>query len=248
MDLKHLTPELIGKVTDFANKSIDCIVTSKKKEDADASAAASMLELMRDFVSTKAEAATILNTYQYGLKECREAGAKAYDDGLYVVTKRDGRPSTPSADRKAASQAGAGRMSSYAKHLALLSWAITNDYALATDSVADAKSGLSTMTERARLLKDAFDRALMVSCKTKVKMVSLDGVEWDLEFVEGLKDEQKAMIGFTDSSDTINRELGSTYKRLQHQMAIARLRNSHNNLTLQRWRQELGLPDISGNA
>jgi hypothetical protein len=79
-------------------------------------------------------------------------------------------------------------------------------------------------------------------------MVTLGGMEWDLEFVESLKDEEKALIGFTDSSDTINRELGATYKRLQHQIALAKLRNRHNSGTISRWRKELGLPEISGNA
>ena len=245
MDLKHLTPEIIGKVSEFAGKSLDCIVASTKSKAADASAAFTMLSLMRDLVNTKAEDATILNTYKYGLQECREAAVEAYDEGTYVLSKPTGKAST---DRKTAGQAGAARMLTYAKHLALLSWAITTDYALATDSVAEAKSGLSTMADRSRLLQDAFDRAILVPSKTKVKMVSLGGMEWDLEFVEGLKDEEKAMIGFTDSSDTINRELGATYKRLQHQMALAKLRNRHNSGTMSRWRRELGLPEISGNA
>jgi hypothetical protein len=234
MDLKHLTPELIGKVSEFANKSVACIIKAKESEQADESAATSMLELMRDFVSSKADAKTILNTYKYGLKECREAAAKAYDNGE-VKAK----------DRRAAGQTGAGRMTSYGPTLSLLSWAITTDYDLATDAVAPNGHN---MTARRKLLSDAFDRALLVSCKSKVKMVLLDDVEWDLEFVEGLKDEDKTLIGFTDSSDTINRALGTTYKDIQHQATIMRIRSRHNNNTLSRWRKELGLPEISGNA
>jgi hypothetical protein len=245
MDLKHLTPELIGVVSEFADKSVACIVASTKSKAADASAAFTMLCLMRDLVHIKAEQPTILNTYKYGLQECREAAVKAYDEGTYVLSKPTG---TASKDRKTAGQAGAARMLTYAKHLALLSWAVTNDYSLALDSVAETKSGLSTMADRSRLLEVAFDRAVLVPSKTKVKMVTLGGMEWDLEFVESLKDEEKALIGFTDSSDTINRELGASYKRLQHQMALAKLRNRHNSGTISRWRKELGLPEVSGNA
>ena len=245
MDLKHLTPEIIGNVAEFADASVACILASTRSKAADTTAAFKMLLLMRGLVNTKAEETTVLNTYKYGLQECREAAVKAYDEGTYVLTKPTG---TASRDRKTAGQAGAARMLTYAKHLALLSWAITTDYALATDSVAANKSGVSTMADRSRLLEDAFDRAILVPSKTKVKMVSLGGMEWDLEFVESLKDEEKAMIGFTDSSDTINRELGSTYKRLQHQMALSKLRNRHNSGTISRWRKELGLPEISGNA
>lgn len=245
MDLKHLTPELIGKVSEFADKSLVCILASTESKAADSSAAFTMLGLMRDLVRIKAEEATILNTYKYGLQECREAAAKAYDEGTYVLSRPTKKASK---DRRTAGQAGAARMLTYAKHLALLSWAITNDYALAMDSVAENKSGLSTMADRSRLLEDAFDRAVLVASKTKVKMVTLGGMEWDLEFVESLKDEEKALIGFTDSSDTINRELGATYKRLQHQIALAKLRNRHNSGTISRWRKELGLPEISGLA
>lgn len=243
-NLSNLTTGIIAQLQLFADCSVNCIVAATKSKAADATAATAMLQLQRGLVEANAGHETILDTYRFGLKECRARASLAYDEGTYVLSKPSGETAT---DRKTAGQSGAQRMTTYAKHLALISWAINeaDDKTLAKDAVAPGKS---TMAERKATLERKFDSALLQPSKLKVKMVKLDDREWDLNFVENLPDDDQALLGFTASSDTVNRELGSTYKKVQHQISIAKLRAKHNNSAITRWQKALGLREVSGNG
>jgi hypothetical protein len=233
-DLSNLSPKIIGRVEDYSLTAIDAMISQRKADADEAKAKDQMLAIMQALVEERAEFNTVRDTYRYGMQDCRKAAQEAYENGLLPR----------STDRNAAGAAGASKFTNYSKHLALLAWAITNDPALAVDSVAVGDNTPASMAERAKLIREAFDNAVLMQSKMKAKMVSLAGLEWDLKFVENLKDDQRALLGFTDSSDSVNREIGATVKKLRHQMDLAKLRSKHNSHVQELWRKDLGLQPV----
>lgn len=233
-DLSNLSPSIIGRVEEYSATAIDAMVSQRKADADEAKAKDRMLAIQQALVEERASFDTVRDTYRYGMQDCRQAAQKAYDEGLLPG----------STDRNAAGAAGAAKFTNYSKHLALLSWAIQNDRALAVDSVAVGEGAPASMAERAKLIREAFDEQVLMRSKMKAKMVSLAGMEWDLAFVEGLKDEQKALLGFTDSSETVTREVGSTVKKWRHQQELSKLRSKHSSNVQQRWRGDLGLDPV----
>lgn len=233
-DLSNLSPSIIGRVEDYSFAAIDAMVSQRKADADEATAKDQMLAIQQALVEERASFETVRDTYRYGMQECRQAAQEAYDKGLLPH----------STDRNAAGAAGAAKFTNYSNHLALLAWAIANDPALAVDSVAVGDKAPASMTERAGLIRNAFDEAVLMKSKMKAKMVTLAGLDWDLAFVQNLKDEKKALLGFTDSSDSINREIGTTVKKLRHQMDLAKLRRQHNSQVQDSWRKDLGLTPV----
>ena len=233
-NLSNLSVDIIARVEDYTTTAIDAMVSQRKADADEASAKDQMLAIMQELVEKRASFETVRDTYRYGNKGCRQAAQDAYDEGLLPH----------STDRNAAGAAGAAKFCNYAKHLALVSWAIDNNYALAVDSVAVGGDSPTAMTERAKMIREAFDIDMLMKSKVKTAMVSLAGLEWDLKFVQGLKEDKKALLGFTDSTDTVNREVGATVKKIRHQMDLAKLRSTHNSKVQQSWREALGVNPV----
>jgi hypothetical protein len=233
-NLSNLSTTIIELVEDYSCTAIDAMISQRKADADDAKAKDQMLAIMQALVEEAANFETVRDTYRYGMQDCRREAQKAYDEGLLPR----------STDRNAAGAAGAAKFNNYSKHLALMSWAITNDSALAKDSVAVGENTPTTMAERAKMIREAFDTEVLMQSKMKAQMVSLAGLEWDLKFVQGLKEDQKALLGFTDSTDTVNREVGATVKKVRHQMELAKLRSKHNSRVQEKWRHDLGVQPV----
>lgn len=233
-DLSNLSPSIIGRVEEYSATAINAMVSQRKAEADEAKAKDQMLAIQQALVEERASFETVRDTYRYGMQDCRQSAQKAYDEGLLPGSK----------DRNAAGNAGAAKFNNYRENLALLAWALQNDRALAVDSVAEGEGAPATMGERAKLIRNAFDEQVLMKSKMKAKMVQLAGLEWDLAFVEGLKDEEKALLGFTDSSETVTREVGSTVKKWRHQQELRELRSKHSSRVQRRWRGDLGLKPV----
>jgi len=237
VDLKSLPSKLVTVLGDFASRAIDSLSQTQAAQAMGEKAADVMLDIQRFIVSERQTAENILSIYRFGLQECREKARVAFNEGRIKAT-----------NVKSAGQAGAGRFSSYAEHLALLAWAVEHNPAVAEDSVAPTPQGTKfTMAQRKATLKKAFDRDVLHTSKQKVQMVELAGLEWDLKFVENLKEDEKALLGFTPSATVVKREIGAESKRLAHQQEIVWLRSRHYSSATSGWRRDLGLPLISGN-